>query len=342
MSDPEGSPEGCPLISVVIPVYNTAKYVTESIESAFAQTYSPIEVIAVDDGSTDSSLEVLESYGDRIQIIQQENQGCGAARNAGNAIARGEFVAALDSDDVWLPDKLERQMALMARCPDLDVIFGRGMVMDKHGHDLSIPIPSAIPDSLQLCQVTSDGYVLEEDWFAVLADVNFIPHCSVLIRLSALEAVGGYDPEHRQTQDYQLWCRLAAHGCRLGFVDRIVFRLRRHPGQLTQNRSQHHEDRKAALIKLLDGSYRFPPAVKMGLRRSLAALPKKAGDRAFIEGDRRAARKCYLEAFRYWPRPAQIASWCATFLGPAAPRVMAMINHGSDVFDELLKKDPRG
>ena len=339
MSDPEGSSECRPLISIVIPVYNTAKYVRKSIESAFAQTYSPIEVIAVDDGSTDNTLEVLESYGDRIQILRQENQGCAGARNAGNAIARGEFVAALDSDDVWLPDKLERQMALIKQCPTLDLVFGKGKAMDETGNDLGIPLPTVIPDSLQLRQATEDGYVLEGNWFAVLANVNFIPHCSVLIRLSALQAVGGYDPEHRYSQDYHLWCRIAARGCRFGFIDRLTFYYRCHTGQVTHDRSSHQEDRKAVLMKLLrDPSYRFHPDVKRGLRRSLAALPKKAGDRAFIEGDRRSARKGYLEAFRYWPRPAQIASWFATFLGPAAPRVMAMINYKSDVFDELFEK----
>src|SRR5437773_3781756 len=98
-------------VSVVIPTYNYARYLPEAIDSALAQTHAPLEVIVVDDGSTDDTPRVLAVYGDRIRVIRQANRGPGAARNTGIAAARGEYVGFLDADDVWLPRKLELQMA---------------------------------------------------------------------------------------------------------------------------------------------------------------------------------------------------------------------------------------
>ncbi|HEY2324319.1 MAG TPA: glycosyltransferase family A protein, partial [Thermoanaerobaculia bacterium] len=98
-------------VSVVIPSYNYARYLGEAIDSALAQTLPPLEVIVVDDGSTDETSEVLATYADRIRVLRQKNSGVAVARNSGIAAAHGEYVAFLDADDIWLPRKLELQMA---------------------------------------------------------------------------------------------------------------------------------------------------------------------------------------------------------------------------------------
>src|SRR5438045_4325502 len=94
------------LVSVVIPNYNYARYVGDAVDSVLGQTYADLEVIVVDDGSTDASRDVLLSYGDSVKTISQQNQGVSAARNNGVAASRGEFVAFLDADDLWLPEKV--------------------------------------------------------------------------------------------------------------------------------------------------------------------------------------------------------------------------------------------
>ena len=105
-------------VSVVVPAYNYARYLPKAIDSALGQTHPPLEVIVVDDGSTDDTPRVLAAYADRIRVIRQANQGAGAARNAGIAAARGEYVAFLDSDDLWHPRKLELQLARFASDPE--------------------------------------------------------------------------------------------------------------------------------------------------------------------------------------------------------------------------------
>jgi glycosyltransferase involved in cell wall biosynthesis len=107
------------LISCIIPVFNGARYLREAIESIFNQTYRPLEVIVVDDGSTDDPLSVVTSYGEQVKYLRQAHAGPGAARNLGLTEAHGEFVAFLDADDVWHPEKLERQMARFAARPEL-------------------------------------------------------------------------------------------------------------------------------------------------------------------------------------------------------------------------------
>ena len=108
-----GNSFGSPLVSVVIPNYNCGDYIADCLESVIAQTYSNFEIIVIDDGSTDNSSQVLSNYVSRVQVIYTQNQGAATARNLGIASAKGEFIAFLDSDDIWAADKLERQMSLM-------------------------------------------------------------------------------------------------------------------------------------------------------------------------------------------------------------------------------------
>jgi glycosyltransferase involved in cell wall biosynthesis len=116
--------ENEPLISVIIPVYNGDNYLAEAIESALAQTYEPAEVIVVDDGSTDTSAEIARGFSPRVSYCYQTNHGLGASRNRGTDEARGDFLTFLDADDIWVSDKLNRQMAAFKTDPTLDMVFG--------------------------------------------------------------------------------------------------------------------------------------------------------------------------------------------------------------------------
>jgi len=112
------------LVSVIIPVYNGKRYLAEAIESVLAQTYQPIEVIVIDDGSTDGSDRVVKRFSPLVQYFYQPNSGLGAARNSGVDLAKGDYLAFLDADDIWIKDKLMLQMAAFQGNPGLDFVFG--------------------------------------------------------------------------------------------------------------------------------------------------------------------------------------------------------------------------
>jgi glycosyltransferase involved in cell wall biosynthesis len=112
------------LVSVIIPVYNCETYLAEAIDSVLAQTYAPVEIIVVDDGSTDGSAQVAARYAPRVRCLHQENSGIGAARNRGIEQASGNLLTFLDADDLWSPDKLARQVVALDLDPKLDMIFG--------------------------------------------------------------------------------------------------------------------------------------------------------------------------------------------------------------------------
>jgi len=113
-----------PLVSVIIPVYNGERYLTQSIESVLAQTYHPTEIILVDDGSTDKTATLAKQYHGQIRYVLQKNLGAGAARNLGVEFAQGRFLAFIDADDLWMPKKLAQQMAVLASEPSVDMVFG--------------------------------------------------------------------------------------------------------------------------------------------------------------------------------------------------------------------------
>jgi glycosyltransferase involved in cell wall biosynthesis len=113
-----------PLVSVIINVYNGVPYLGEAIESVLAQTYEPVELVVVDDGSDDGTGELAQSYGSALRYVQQSRGGIGSARNRGIEVAQGEFLAFLDADDRFVPTKLERQMAALSADPELEMVFG--------------------------------------------------------------------------------------------------------------------------------------------------------------------------------------------------------------------------
>ncbi|MCP4711182.1 MAG: glycosyltransferase family 2 protein, partial [Planctomycetes bacterium] len=112
------------LISVIIPTFNRANYIEEAVNSVLSQTYDAIELIIIDDGSTDNTRQLLSEYGDELRYYRQDNQGIAAARNRGVTHATGDYLAFLDSDDIWMKDKLQRQMAVLEQIPQISVVYG--------------------------------------------------------------------------------------------------------------------------------------------------------------------------------------------------------------------------
>lgn len=204
------------LITVVIPVYNAENYLKPTIESILNQTYKNVEIIAVDDGSSDLSVDIIQSFAGRVALIQQQNVGPAAARNRGVAAAKGEWIAFLDADDLWESDKLEKQMQSIADCEwsYTDIRFMGGVNDGKRDSYFSEKLSGNI--------------------FINLISKNFISTSSVLIRRTVFNEVGGFDVALRTIEDWDFWIRIARHYS-IAYVPLPLVRYRIHSVSSSRN-----------------------------------------------------------------------------------------------------------
>jgi len=210
-----------PEVSVIIPVYNGEKYLSEAIESVIAQTYSDWEIIAVNDGSTDASLEILRNYEQQLpskmHVINQENYGISIARNRAIARAKGEYIAFLDCDDLWLPEKLEKQVEFFDSNKEPGLIYSDCYVIDGDGN-------------VKENTYTERTKPFRGNLFHELLYNNFIPTSTATSRREVLDKVGLFNPRFRVSQDYDLWLRIA-ETYPVDFIDKPLAKYRfRHEG----------------------------------------------------------------------------------------------------------------
>lgn len=183
-------------VSFVLPFFNGAGYLRQAIDSVLAQSFADLELIAVDDGSTDDSAAIVAGYSDpRIVLLRQENHGLPATLNRGIAHARGRYVARQDHDDVSLPDRVAKQVAFLDAHPDIAMVGTWAAILDASGQATRFHRHPCDPATLK---------------FELLFDNPFV-HSSVMIRRSVLDEVGGYatDRSRRFPEDYELWSRIA-------------------------------------------------------------------------------------------------------------------------------------
>jgi glycosyltransferase involved in cell wall biosynthesis len=269
------------LVSVVIPAYCVAPYIAATLDSVLAQTFKDYEIIVVNDGSPDTGeLEaVLAPYRDRITYLRQENQGVSGARNTGIRAARGKYIAPLDADDLWDPEYLAAQLALLETDPSLDVVYADARVFGD--------VPEAGRTLMQLSP--SAGPVT----FERLVTRQCTVHLSVTVcRHDALLRAGLFDPALRRAEDIDMWLRIASQGGRIAYQRRVLGRYRRHAGSLSSDSAVMLETLLAVLAK----AARYPnltPALREVVQHQctleLASLELQKGKKAFLAGDAEAA-----------------------------------------------------
>jgi glycosyltransferase involved in cell wall biosynthesis len=196
------------LVSVIIPVYNCERYLAEAIESVLAQTYRPIEVIVVDDGSTDSSGDIARSYKE-LHYIYQPNQGVAVARNAGLAATDGEFIAFLDADDLWLPNKLRVQVDYLLEHPHIGYTIGRL----QNFLDPGINLLPRVRKSL-----------LERDQIGLM---------TLVVRKTVFTQIGGFDPSYRVGSDFEWFIRAKDADIPMAILPEILLYRRIHDSNLS-------------------------------------------------------------------------------------------------------------
>jgi glycosyltransferase involved in cell wall biosynthesis len=208
-----------PKVTVIMPAYNRAAYLREAIDSVLAQTLSDLELIVVDDGSTDETAALLAAVGDaRLRCLRQEHRGVSAAVNRGLRAARGEYIARLDSDDVWFPETLQTLAAVLDARPEIGAVYAKGQAMTAGGKPL--PRTNGLPQRF------------EGDSLRSLLYEDFTCNIVTLARRSCFERAGEYDESLPANEDWDMWLRIAEHD-RFAFVDRILARFRLHEGNMT-------------------------------------------------------------------------------------------------------------
>lgn len=231
-----------PAVSVVIPTFNRRHLVGDAVESALAQTWRDREIIVIDDGSSDGTAEYLrERFGERIRLIVQENGGISCARNRGISEARGSWVAFLDSDDKWLPRKLETQMSWIEEHPEVRFLCSRFRAYEIGREDQLRFGPDDFSDRF-------------ED---LLASRNFIPTSTVMVHGRCFAEVGAFDSSIPTFEDFDLWLRLAArypYDC----VPEILVEYREHPQNISKNKPKLHEGLLRVYQNIL---HRFPDRI---------------------------------------------------------------------------------
>lgn len=216
-------------VSVVIPVYNQERYLGQAIDSVLGQTFRDLELIVVDDGSTDRTPDMIAGYGPRVRAIRQPNGGNASALNHGIRESQGEWVAWLSSDDLWESEKLARQMAVVDADPSADLVYTGYHVIDPEGRVLETVTPPRPATRREL-------------------QMRLLRHCfvngsSVLVRRSAFDEVGPFDEADRMTSDFDLWLRMVPRHTFRGVPEPLV-RYRVHPGQLSRKREAMERSRK--------------------------------------------------------------------------------------------------
>jgi glycosyltransferase involved in cell wall biosynthesis len=276
-----------PVVSVVMPAYNVAPYIAETLDSVFAQTFTDYEVIVVNDGSPDTQEleQALAPYLSRINYLRQENQGAGAARNTGLKRARGEFVAFLDADDLWLPDYLSEQVRFITE-GDYDLVYADALLFGKS--------PLAGRTFMQIAP--SIGEVTFES--LISGRCNVITSGVLARRLLVLE-VGMFDEGLRNSQDFELWVRLVRGGARASYQRRVLLRYRYHENSLSGD-ALNQIKRELRVLGKIESSYQLTTVERQQISEAMAAietnLELETGKLHLAKGEFREARAAFGRA----------------------------------------------
>ncbi len=235
-----------PKISIVIPVYNGEKYLDECIKSSLKQTYSNIEIIAVDDGSTDKSIKILKQYSDRIKIIQKQNGGTASALNLGIKKMSSEWFKWLSQDDILYPNAIEELVSESQKFPDDNniIFYSNYKVIDSDGKFIKDFVE---PDHSKLIPFKQNIILLNKFY----GNIN-----TSLIHRSTFEKYGLFDENIESASDYEFWLRLCIlHRFKLKLIPKFLLKYRFHPQQLSKNikkQIQESEQAKELVLSKLD------------------------------------------------------------------------------------------
>lgn len=289
------------LVSVIIPTYNYGPYIEEAVQSALDQGIDDLEVIVVDDASTDDTLERLARCTDpRLRVAALAHGGVCAARNHGLSVARGRYIAFLDADDRWRPGKLDRQLAILEREPDVGMVFTNFRRFGPDGPHAEtqfdfIPGLSAIPTR---ASATGDGRVIEADTFTSLIQLRIFPAWlqTVVVRADAVAGIT-FPPELTLSQDLYYMARVYAR-VRAAYILDVLVDVRRHGSNSYRTGADKLVPDIAALTRALR-DITAPPAHRQALRARLGQAWLSLAYQRFTHGDAIGAAPAYWKAMEF-------------------------------------------
>jgi glycosyltransferase involved in cell wall biosynthesis len=307
--------EANPTVSIIIPAYKVAPFIRETLESVFAQTFTDFEAIVINDGSPDTPQleEALENYRSEIVYLKQSNRGAAAARNAGLRVARGEFVAFLDGDDIWLPEFLTEQLRL---------------IRSDNGYDLtyadSINFGDGAPD--HATNMTLNPSQGEVTFMKLLCGECNIFTSTVLARREPIMRVGCFDERFVNSQDFDLWLRLAKDAkARITYQRKVLARRRIYRGSLASDPLRSFAGELAVLNNMRrrnDLTAEEKDALENTVRRRQATVEVLKGKQELTIGDFKKAGESFSEANKYWPsKKLDMVLFCLRI----APRVLQRV-----------------
>jgi len=296
-------------VSVIIPAFNNAKTLSSTVDSALRQTRPAEEIVIVDDGSTDRTAEIAASLPPPVRFFRQENQGAAVARNRAIAESRGELLAFLDADDLWVPEKLAVQVPAFERDVGLVFSFANARNLAADG-SLGRPFVDFAHSHLSLVRHRREGEIVtfEEDLqpFFLLGCPASTP--GVMARRDAALRAGGFDPALRRGQDLDLWLRLAGLG-RCNYVDRVLYHRRLHDSNVTQDTLRIDRAQIDILTPWLGRRVAWKPGQRQAFVRRLAGLNLSVGWRLRKRGESMAARTYLRQSLRYRFRLKALLLW---------------------------------
>jgi glycosyltransferase involved in cell wall biosynthesis len=280
-----------PTFSIIIPTYNRADLIRETLDSVFAQDFTDFEVIVVDDGSTDNTAEIIGSYGARIRTFRQANSGPGAARNLGVSAARGRYVAFLDSDDLWFSWTLQTYWQVTQQFGEPAVVMGAAYYWTSRD---------------ELNSIASEALEVEafKDYLAT-SSTNFLrTACSIIVKTSDFKSVGGFAANRINSEDHDLLYRLGVSGQFILIKHPAVLAYRQHPGSQSQdlsdeNLGQSYDGLLYHLSQDQDGAYPGGAARRLERRRLLAFGTRHVSRLLLHHGQPKLALSLYLRSFWY-------------------------------------------
>jgi len=306
-----------PKISVIIPSYNAARFVAEAVASALGQTLPPLEVIVVDDGSTDETEAVLRSFGERIRHIRQPNGGPAVARNRGIRESRGELIAFLDADDVWLPEKLEKQWRCLQNHQAAGLVHSNLLVWDDETGETT-PGDDGRRERSGAC-------------YGKLFTRSGVTPSTVLLKRECLDRVGVFDETIREasTEDYDLFLRIARR-YEFAFVDEPLILYRRHAASASHGRLKMMTNELRVVRKALGADPELPRLVgRRKVRERLHHLAFSIGYMHHDAGRSAEAREHFKMALANQPwRAYTLALYAINLLPPSWAGAMRRLKGG--------------